>query len=257
MNVQLVNLLETYYLHYNQPDFIADDPISIPHQFSKKEDIEIAGLLTAIMSWGQRITIINKGKELMQRMDNAPYQFVTQADEKDFLKVDSFKHRTLNGVDAMTLLTGLKHIYAHEGGLEALFTRGFAEGGAFRAIELLAEAIFSPPHLPRTQKHLARPSKGSAAKRINMFLRWMVRNDNFGVDFGLWHGISPSQLICPLDVHSGNTARKTRLLLRPQNDWQAAVELTQQLKVLDANDPVRFDFALFGLGVSKQPFPYF
>lgn len=257
MNAQLVHLLEVYYLHHNQSGFIADDPISIPHQFSKKEDIEIAGLLTAILSWGQRKTIINKSKELIQRMDNAPYQFVTQAGEKDFLQVESFKHRTFNGVDAMTLLMGLKNIYAQEEGLEALFTRGFAEGGAFRAIELLSETLFPNPHLPRTRKHLARPSKGSAAKRINMFLRWMVRKDSFGVDFGMWHGISPSQLICPLDLHSGNTARKAGLLVRPQNDWQAAVELTQQLKAIDANDPVRFDFALFGIGVSKQPFPYF
>lgn len=257
MNVQLIDLLETYYLQFNRIDFIANDPISIPHLFSTKEDIEIAGFLTALLSWGQRKTIISKSKELMQRMDNAPYQFVTQANEKDFLQLESFKHRTFNGVDAMTLISALRHIYANEAGLEAIFTRGFNEGGAYRAIELLSETVFSLPHLPRTQKHLARPSKGSAAKRINMFLRWMVRNDNSGVDFGLWHGISPAQLICPLDVHSGNTARKTGLLLRPQNDWQAAMELTRDLRTIDANDPVKFDFALFGLSVNKQPFPYF
>lgn len=257
MNVQLIDLLETYYLQFNRIDFIVNDPISIPHLFSAKEDVEIAGFLAALLSWGQRKTIINKSKELMQRMDNAPYQFVTQANEKDFLQLESFKHRTFNGVDAMTLISALRHIYANESGLEAIFTRGFNQGGAYRAIELLSETVFSLPHLPRTQKHLARPSKGSAAKRINMFLRWMVRNDNSGVDFGLWHGISPAQLICPLDVHSGNTARKTGLLLRPQNDWQAAMELTRELRTIDANDPVKFDFALFGLSVNKQPFPYF
>ena len=257
MKNQISELLEEHVLKYNQTSFIADDPISIPHLFTKKEDIEIAGFLAAILAWGQRKTIIQKSKELMQWMDNEPYQFINQATEKDFMRFDHFKHRTFNGTDCITLLTGLKNIYEHHGGLEQIFTNGFKHGGAYEGIEQLAVMLFKYPHLKRTEKHLARPSKGSAAKRINMFLRWMVRKDKMGVDFGIWNDISPKDLICPLDLHSGTTARKLGLLQRSQNDWTAAVTLTETLKQYDSSDPVKYDFALFGLGVNKQPFPYF
>lgn len=256
MNEVLKKQLEIAVNRYNNKAFIADDPIGIPHRFERKEDIEISGFLTALLAWGQRKTIINKANELMKKLDNEPFLFITQAPEPTFGKLQDFVHRTFNGDDCITLLNALKQIYLGHGGLEAIFSNGFANGGAYQAIEDLHQLVFSFPHLDRTRKHLARPSAGSAAKRINMFLRWMVRYDTNGVDFGIWKTISPSALICPLDIHSGNTARKLGLLSRKQNDWQAAIELTQNLRIFDPDDPVKYDFALFGTGVSHAAFPY-
>lgn len=254
MMTDLKRKLEESYERFNNPGFIPYDPICIPHQFNKKEDIEVAGFLTSLLSWGQRKTIISKSHELMDRMDNKPFDFLMNAKGRDFIRFENFKHRTFNGDDCLTILQALQHIYTHCGGLEVVFTNGFSQGGAFTAIENLYQVIFSLPHLPRTRKHIARPSSGSAAKRINMFLRWMVRNDGKGVDFGLWKSISSAQLICPLDVHSGNVARAAGLLQRQQNDWKSAEELTANLRVFDSGDPVKYDFALFGAGVNKESF---
>lgn len=250
MNMELKSFLEEKYLHYNTTAFIANDPIAVPHYFKQKEDIEISGFITAILAWGQRKTILNKAFELVQAMENEPYNFLFHAKEGDLLRFQHFKHRTFNGEDCIGILSGLQMIYRHYGGLEAVISSGFEKEGAFRAIEDLRNLLFSFPHLKRTEKHIAQPSKGSAAKRINMFLRWMVRKDAFGVDFGIWNSISPSQLICPLDVHSARSARMLGLLTRPETNWRAAEELTENLKAFDPIDPVKYDFALFGMGVA-------
>ncbi|MBW7846691.1 MAG: TIGR02757 family protein [Bacteroidales bacterium] len=252
MKMILSDFLEEAYRRHNVPDFIPNDPVSIPHLFSKKEDIEIAGFIAALFAWGQRKTIIRKSKQLLSMMDNAPHDFLISAGEKDFEIFLEFRHRTFNGIDCVTLLQSLQHIYKQRGGLEKVATSGFARGGAYQGIETMAAALLEFPHLKRFQKHIAHPSAGSAAKRINMFLRWMVRRDEAGVDFGLWKDISPARLVCPLDLHSGKVARKLGLLQRPQNDWKAAVELTEALKTFDPDDPVKYDFALFGAGVMKE-----
>lgn len=249
MEYDIKAFLEDRYQRYNSLAFIEDDPIQIPHQYNFKEDIEISGFLTAILAWGQRKTIISKAKLLMQMMDNQPYAFLTQAVENDFSHFLSFKHRTFNGDDCQTILLALSKIYQQGSGLEQIFTEGFLKGGAYHAINFLSQQILTYPHLSRTQKHLARPSEGSAAKRINMYLRWMVRKDENGVDFGLWKGIRPDQLICPLDIHSGRMARKLGLLHRNNNDWKAAIELTAKLSTFDPIDPVKYDFALFGTSI--------
>jgi len=250
MNTDIRNFLEKQYSLYNKPEFIVLDPISIPHRFTKKEDIEIAGFLAATLSWGQRKTILSKSLQLMELMENQPYAFLIQSDEKEFHRFADFKHRTFNGDDCIGIFHALKAIYLNHGGLERIFSEGFNKGGAFSAIENLSQTLFSYPHLRRTEKHIAKPSKGSAAKRVNMFLRWMVRKDSYGVDFGIWKDISPSQLICPLDLHSGRIARQLGILKRTTDDWKAAVELTENLKLYDPNDPVKYDFALFGTGVN-------
>lgn len=251
MNKDLKSFLDEQYLVFNTPAFIKDDPIAVPHSFSKKEDIEIAGFITALLSWGQRKTILNKSFELMKLMEMEPYRFLLQASEKDFERFLLFKHRTFNGEDCITILSILKIIYQQKGGLEKIMLQGFEKGGAYEAIENLSTTFFQYSHLKRTEKHIARPSKGSAAKRINMFLRWMVRDDGRGVDFGLWTKILPNQLICPLDLHSGKIARHFGLLNRIHDDWKAATELTETLKEFDADDPVKYDFTLFGLGVNR------
>lgn len=252
-NAYLYNLLETNSKFFNSPTFIINDPISIPHQFKKKEDIEISGLLTATIAWGQRISIINNAKNLMLMMDNQPYDFIINADEKELIKFNRFVHRTFNGEDCIYFLIALKHIYNNLGGLENVFTTAFKEtGNIFETIVRFREIFFSYPHLERTRKHVSNPANGSAAKRINMFLRWMVRSDNQGVDFGLWKGIRMSALLCPLDLHTGNVARKLGLITRNQNDRKAVEELMIFLRKFDANDPVKYDFALFGMGVTNQ-----
>lgn len=235
---------------YNRPLFIETDPIFIPHQFSQKEDIEISAFFAATFAWGQRKTIINKCTELLDRMGNAPYDFVMQYKKKDIGKLKGFRHRTFNADDLSYFLTALQHIYAKHGGLEQAFARH--SGDMQSNISHFRSLFFGLPHEKRTEKHVSDPKQKSAAKRLNMFLRWMVRKDKRGVDFGLWNKISPTQLYCPLDVHSGNVARKLGLLERKQNDWQAVAELTTKLKKFDPDDPVKYDFALFGLGVFEQ-----
>jgi uncharacterized protein (TIGR02757 family) len=252
-HLQLYDLLEEKAAFYNNPKFIETDPISIPHFFTKKEDIEIAGFLTATLAWGQRVTIINKSWELMNRMDNAPFDFVMNASEKEIGTLSTFVHRTFQGEDCMNFIQALQYIYRQHGGLEAVFSNGYFQNQSIKeSISRFRELFFSFEHLHRTRKHVPDPQKGSAAKRINMFLRWMVRNDGNGVDFGIWKNFKTSDLLCPLDLHSGNVARKLGLLGRKTNDWQAVEELTANLRIFDPIDPVKYDFALFGTGVNEN-----
>lgn len=232
---------------YNHPNFIESDPIQIPHQYTIKEDIEIAGFLAATIAWGNRKMIINNAKKMMDLMGNSPYDFVMSHSDLQLESLENFVHRTFNGKDFVEFIKGLQHIYQNHHGLEAVFSR---ENPTMQhTISEFKQLFFEIPHLARTEKHISDPLNGSAAKRINMYLRWMVRNDNKGVDLGIWKSVSTSKLSCPLDVHSGNVARKLQLLTRKQNDAKALAELDQNLRKLDSIDPVKYDFALFGLGV--------
>jgi len=246
---ELKEFLDSKVTQYNNLKFIESDPIQIPHQFSIKEDIEIAGFLTATIAWGNRKSIINNAKRLIELLDNVPFDFVMNHEESDLEKLLPFVHRTYNGDDAIQFIKSLKHIYKNHNGLETVFAKHAENNSLQTAISKFKTAFFEIDHLERTKKHVSDPIKNSAAKRINMFLRWMVRNDNAGVDFGIWKSLSPTQLSCPLDVHSGNVARKLGLLNRKQNDGKALFELDTALRNLDKNDPVKYDFALFGLGV--------
>lgn len=237
---------------YNNPKFLEDDPLQIPHRFSKKEDIEISGFLTATIAWGNRKSIINNASKLMELLHNAPHDFVLNHTETDLEKLLPFVHRTLNGNDLHYFIQSLQNIYTNHNGLEAVFVQHQQEDSLQSAISRFKEVFFELPHQVRTMKHVSDPNKGSAAKRINMFLRWMVRSNNTGVDFGIWEQLKPGQLSCPLDVHSGNVARKLKLLKRKQNDAKALAELDESLRKLDPSDPVKYDFALFGLGVFEK-----
>lgn len=239
---------------FNNKDFITYDPISIPHQFFKLQDIEIAGFFAAILAWGNRTSILKSCNRLMEYMDKAPHDFVLNFEEKDFIPMQSFVHRTFNAYDLQYFLYFLKCHYRKETSLETAFLKGFTKEDidVENALNGFYEYFFSLDwKSDRTKKHIAAPKKKSACKRLNMFLRWMVRKDEKAVDFGIWHQIKPSQLICPLDVHSSTNARRLGLLNRSQNDWKAAHELTINLRHLDPKDPVKYDFALFGMGVSK------
>lgn len=247
--LELKDFLDSKVKQYNNPKFIESDPIQIPHKFSKKEDIEIAGFLTATIAWGNRKSIINNANKLMLLLDNAPYDFVMNHSETDLEQLLPFVHRTFNGNDCIQFIKSLQHIYNNHGGLETVFAEHAESNSLQNSISKFKSTFFEINHLQRTQKHVSDPLKNSAAKRINMFLRWMVRNDNTGVDFGIWKSMPPSLLSCPLDVHSGNVARKLGLLKRKQNDAKALLELDTALRKLDPNDPVKYDFALFGLGV--------
>ena len=246
---ELKEFLDTKVEQYNHPKFIESDPIQIPHQFSKKEDIEIAGFLTATIAWGNRKSIINNAHKMMQLLEQSPYDFIINHQESDLEKLTNFVHRTFNGNDFVQFIKSLNHIYKNHNGLEAVFSENIKEQTLQYSIHQFKTHFFEIDHLQRTQKHVSDPLKNSAAKRINMYLRWMVRQDQNGVDFGIWKDISPSLLSCPLDVHSGNVARKLGLLKRKQNDGKALAELDNALRKLDPNDPVKYDFALFGLGV--------
>lgn len=234
---------------YNSPKFIESDPIQIPHLFSTKEDIEISGFLTSTIAWGNRKSIINNANKLMDMMGHAPFDFVMNHSETDLEALEPFVHRTFNGEDAIQFIKCLKHIYNNHNGLEALFAKHAEPLSVQKSISEFKKSFFEIEHLQRTQKHVSDPLKNSAAKRINMYLRWMVRPNNTGVDLGIWKSIKPAQLSCPLDVHSGNVARKLGLLNRKQNDAKALFELDTALRKLDPKDPVKYDFALFGLGV--------
>ncbi len=253
-NTELKEFLDDKVLYYNHQRFIQSDPISIPHRFSKKEDIEIAGFLTATIAWGQRITILKNANILFTQMDEKPHDFILNFSKKDLLPFKKFVHRTFNGVDCIYFLKALQIIYREKKSLELLFTEHFNEKTDMdykAAISGWRQFFFSLSHEDRTLKHFANPLEGSASKRINMFLRWVIRKDSSSVDFGLWK-LKPSLLTCPLDVHSARVARKLGLLKRNQNDWQAAAELTDKLRTFDPNDPVKYDFALFGLGVFEK-----
>ena len=233
---------------YNHVDFIENDPIQIPHRFSRKEDIEIAGFLSASIAWGQRKSIIKNANLLMDLMDNSPYQFLME--EKEFVRFNRFVHRTFNGIDCRFFLNSLKNIYQNYGGLEQVFTDGFQKNETiFGALHHFRNLFLNMPHEARSRKHLSDVTTNSAAKRLNMFLRWMVRRDDRGVDFGLWRSIPMSALYLPLDLHSGDVARALGLLARRQNDWRAVEEITAVLRTFDPEDPVRYDFALFGAGM--------
>lgn len=246
---QLKEFLDQKVEQYNQPRFIDSDPIQVPHSFSKKEDIEIAAFLTATIAWGNRKSIINNAKRMMDYLDNAPFEFIMQHDDSDLTRLKSFVHRTFNGDDLIQFVQSLQHIYKNHNGLEFVFSANAKDFSTQHSIHNFKNIFFEIDHLPRTRKHVSDPMKNSAAKRINMFLRWMARKDNSGVDFGIWNSFSPALLSCPLDVHSGNVARKLGLLTRKQNDGKALAELDAALRTLDKEDPVKYDFALFGLGV--------
>lgn len=234
---------------YNRPDFIVTDPIQIPHSFSVKEDIEISAFLAATIAWGNRKMIINNAKKLMNILGNSPYDFVMNHSEENLENLHSFVHRTFNGQDAVTFIKALQNIYKNHNGLESVFYQFQNQKDQTESISNFKKVFFEIPHLPRTTKHISDPLNKSAAKRLNMMLRWLCRQDNKGVDLGIWKTINPAHLSCPLDVHSGNVARKLGLLSRKQNDAKALAELDQNLRKLDPNDPVKYDFALFGLGV--------
>ncbi len=251
--LSLKEFLDAKVSQFNQPKFLELDPISIPHRFSKKQDIEIAGLFASILAWGQRATIINKTNQLMRWMDEAPYDFIVNHKPSDLKHFTTFKHRTFNATDALYFIEALSELYKKQSSLEKLFIVPPTDSTIGNGIRNFHNAFFNLPDFPnRTRKHLATPDRKSACKRINMYLRWMVRNDKAGVDFGIWNRISPSQLICPIDLHVERVARKLKLLKRKQVDWEAAVELTNNLKLLDQRDPVKYDFALFGLGVEER-----
>ncbi len=237
---------------YNNPKFVEQDPIQIPHMYSVKEDIEIAGFLTAIISWGNRMSIMKSANRMMTFMGNSPFDFVMNHRAIHIERFNGVVHRTFNSMDFAYFIKALRHLYLHEDGLEGVFNRYQKATTLQPAIHILKKEFFSQPHETRTLKHLPDPLKGSAAKKINMYLRWMIRNDDKGVDFGLWEDVSPSKLSCPLDVHSGNVARKLGLLKRKQSDSKAVDELDSVLRSFDPNDPVKYDFALFGLGVFEK-----
>lgn len=275
--------LDSKVIQYNRPDFIKNDPVSIPHLFTKKQDIEIMGLWAAVLAWGQRVTIINKCRELITLMDGAPYDFIMNHQEVDLKKLLHFKHRTFNDVDTLYFISFFRYHYSKHDSLEIAFTgerchaealeargqrpsltlpfdklrAGLPQGDTLLTVEValnhFRDYFFSLPDYPhRTKKHITSPSQKSTCKRLNMFLRWMVRKDNCGVDFGIWNHIKPSGLICPCDLHVDRVARKLNLITRKQTDWQTAVELTQRLREFDPADPVKYDFALFGLGIEEK-----
>ncbi len=255
MDEKLKDFLNTKVREYNRPFFIENDPVSVPHWFSKKADKEIAGFFAASFAWGNRATIINKCRELMQLMDNAPHEFCVNHTDNDLKRLLSFKHRTFNTTDLLYFVSFFKEHYSQNPSLETAFTKWMQkeDENVENALNGFYRYFFSLPHVPpRTLKHIASPQKKSACKRINMFLRWMVRKDNNGVDFGIWKNIDASQLVIPLDLHVARVARHFNLLERNSTDWLAAVELTSTMKTLDPADPAKYDFALFGLGVLEK-----
>jgi uncharacterized protein (TIGR02757 family) len=252
-SAQVKALLDDRYEKYNRPDFIANDPVVIPHGFTRPQDIEIAGLFAAILAWGQRVTIIRKCRELLARMDQAPYDFICNHGDEDLKALLGFKHRTFNDTDLLYLVSFLHDFYRQHASLEEAFTNAGRLTDQKLRLEHFYNTVFSLPHAPhRTRKHISTPARKSACKRVNMYLRWMVRQDDCGVDFGIWRTMKPADLVCPCDVHVARVARKLGLITRPQTDWEAARELTAHLQQLDPRDPVKYDFALFGLGIEEK-----
>ena len=250
---ELKEFLEEKYIQYDNPSFIPSDPISIPHRFTDNLEREISGFLVASLAWGRRDLILRSANVLLEAMDNAPFEFIMTADREDLKRVERFVHRTFNGTDCSYFMKGLKHIYTQFGSMEDLIVEGMKGSGNLKdGISHLRNFFFCESHQRRTEKHFADVNGGAAGKRLNMFLRWMIRRDKRGVDFGIWKRIDPSLLYIPLDFHSGNTARKLGLLTRKMNDWKAVEELTSKLREFDPVDPVKYDFALFGLGVFEK-----
>ena len=249
-------LLEQKYMQFNKPTFIENDPIAIPHRFSKKQDIEIAGFFAATLGWGQRVTIIRNTNRLMEWMDESPHDFMLNHTDADLKKFLGFKHRTFNDTDLLYFLEFFKWFYTEHDSLEEAFTKSLPKKSIHTESALIgfSELFFSlEDHPHRTKKHIPTPIRKSTCKRLNMYLRWMVRHDKSGVDFGIWKKIKPSQLLCPLDVHVERHARKLGLITRKQTDWQTVLELTENLLHFDPIDPVKYDFALFGMGIEKYP----
>ena len=249
-NKELKDLLEHKFNLYNSTNFIIEDPISIPHAYNQKEDIEIISFLISIISWGNRKSIIKSGNKLKEILGSSPIDFIMRFKEKDLKKVD-FVHRTFNKFDLIYFLKSLKNIYQNHDGLENVFSKNLNDEFMYNNISNFRKIFFSLNHEKRTEKHISNPKKNSACKRINMFLRWMVRNDGV-VDFGIWKKIKPSMLSCPLDVHTANIGRKLNLISRKQNDLKTVLELDQKLRSFDKNDPVKYDYALFGMGVYEK-----
>lgn len=250
---ELREFLEERHERYNQPNFVDSDPIQIPHSFLAKQDIEISAFLTATIAWGNRTMIIRNAKKLVQLMGNKPYEFITEASERDFERLPHFVHRTFNNTDLTFFLKSLKHIYSTHGGLEQVFTKGYQPQEAVHsALTHFRAVFFEVEHEQRSQKHLSNVLKGASAKRLNMFLMWMVRNDQRGVHFGLWNHISASKLMLPLDVHTGRVGRCVGLLNRKSNDWKAVEEITASLRKFSPEDPIKYDFSLFGAGVFEK-----
>lgn len=263
-------LLDSRVEQYNNEDFIELDPVSIPHLFTKKEDIEISGLLASIIAWGNRKMIVRNANRMMDLMGNEPYNFVMNADKKEMEALEGFCHRTFNHTDLQFFIFALRNIYANHGGLEKVFTNPITDrevageycennnlnaphiSVAKRSIINFRETLLETEHLDRVTRHVSNPTANSACKRINMYLKWMVRNDEKGVDFGIWNGFGTENLICPLDVHTGRIGRKLGLITRNQDDWKSAEELTSHLRLLDPKDPVKYDYALFGLGIFEK-----
>ncbi len=254
--IQLKKLLDKKVETFNRPEFIANDPVSVPHQFSGLQDIEISGFFAAILAWGIRKTTISKCNQLMGWMDNAPYDFCINHTPKDLKQLQYFVHRTFNGDDLLYFISFFQRHYREYHSLEDAFFNHETLKQSYimeASLDYFYNYFFSLPHIPdRTRKHIAAPKKQSACKRLNMYLRWMVRNDDCGVDFGIWKSVGMSELVCPLDVHVARVARSLGLLTRKQNDWRAAMELTANLKRLDADDPVKYDYALFGMGIIEK-----
>jgi uncharacterized protein (TIGR02757 family) len=249
---KLFDLLEAKVARYNTPDFIENDPICIPHQFTKMQDIEISGLFAAVLAWGQRGTIIRKCKELILMMDNDPHQFILNHRDRDLKPFLKFCHRTFNSVDTLYFISFLKWFYKDHDSLAMAFPLDSTATDTEGALVHFNKLFFSLPYSPdRTRKHISSPERKSACKRLSMYLRWMVRCDNKGVDFGLWKSISPAQLVCPFDLHVDRVSRMLKLIKRKQADWQTALELTKALRKFDPKDPVKYDFALFGMGINE------
>ena len=252
---QMREFLDRKVDEYDRPSFIASDPISIPHRFTQKQDIEIAGFFAAVFAWGTRAGIIQKCGDLLQRMDNAPFDFIQYHEERHLKQLLGFKHRTFNDTDLLYFVSFLQHHYKTSASLETAFSQWMqpADVHTENALNGFNQYFFSLEHVPqRTRKHIASPGKKSTCKRLSMFLRWMVRDDGRGVDFGIWKQLKPSQLVCPVDLHVARVARRFKLLDRNQTDWQAALDLTDSLRKLDPQDPVKYDFALFGLGIMEK-----
>ncbi len=250
---ELKSFLDEQVEVYNQPAFIVNDPISIPRAYTLRQDIEIAGFFSSILAWGQRKTIISKCRELLDRMDNRPYDFICNHTASELKAFKKFKHRTFNETDCLYFIRFLRSHYKKYGSLESAFLMDSHDQHVGNALINFHERFFSLEEYPlRTKKHVATPARKSACKRINMFLRWMVRKDNKGVDFGIWNSIKPSQLVCPCDLHVERVARELNLIKRKPMDWFTALELTGALRKFDANDPVKYDFALFGLGLEGK-----
>jgi uncharacterized protein (TIGR02757 family) len=250
---ELKDFLEEKVLLYNRPEFIQTDPVLIPRGFSRKENIEISGFLASAIAWGNRVSILKNAGFLMTLMDNNPFEFITQASTEEMKSVSSFVHRTMNGEDMFFIAQSLRNIYLHHGGMEKLFADSYFRHKEIRSVLFdFREVFFSIPYPERSSRHIANVEAGSAAKRLNLFLRWMVRSDGQGVDLGIWKKIPPSALMLPLDVHSGQIARKLGLLQRRQDDWKAVEEVTALLRQMDREDPVKYDFALFGLGIFEK-----